>query len=242
MKPLIFLGSRLGMSQLATVAEALGYEVEGILDFQYYGNKDTISNIPVIGNDLWLLDENNTQAQKWLKDCDFFVANFFGGSKEDIKNQILRTRRIQMLERLGIDSPNLIHPSNNLAGLTSKYTDKSLKIGKGNFFDEGVTIHQDNVTIGDYCCLTWGVKVSHDTVIGNNVSFAPNCFYQFCDIGNDTFLGYNSEVSPFAKNRISIGNNVVVWAKSSVLVDVPDNSVYTHKDRIISKRALYKNE
>lgn len=230
------------MSQLAIVAEANGYKIEGILDFQYYGNTDRISNIPVIGNDLWLLDKDNDQAQEWLKDCDFFIANCFGGSKADIRNQTLRTRRIQMLERLGIDSPNLIHPSNNLAGLTSKYTNGTLRIGKGNFFDEGVILHQDNVTIGNYCSLTWGVKVSHDTIIGNNVTFAPNCFYQFCDIGDNTFLGYDSEVSPFANKRISIGNNVVVWAKSSVSVDVPDNSVYTHKDRIISKRALYKNE
>jgi len=242
MRPLIFLGSRMGMAQLATVAEAMGYDVKGILDFQYYGNTDRISNIPVIGNDLWLLDKENAQAQEWLNGCDFFVADYFGGSKAEMRSWTLRKRRIQMLEGLGLESPNLIHPSNNLAGLTSNYTDRTLRIGKGNFFDEDVIIHQDNVTIGDYCCLTWGVRISHGTTVGNNVTFTPRCFYQFCDIGDDVFLGYDSEISPFAKDRITIGNNSAVWAKASVSVDVPEDSVYTHKDRIISKRALYKNE
>ena len=240
MKPLIFLGSRMGMAQLATVAEDMGYQIEGILDFQYHGNTDRISNIPVIGNDLWLMDKENTQAQEWLNGCDFFVADYFGGSKTEMRSWTLRKRRIQMLEELGIDSPNLIHPSNNLAGLTSKYTDGSLKIGKGNFFDEDVVIHQDNVTIGDYCCLTWGSRVSHGSIVGNNVIFCPNTFYQFCNIGNDVFLGMNSKTKVYSiDKKINIGNNAIIWAEACIKNDIPNDSILTSKGRIVPVDLLY---
>ena len=244
MRPLIFLGCRQATGQLAVVAEAMGYEVKGILDFQYYQNPDyptqKISNIPFIGSDLWLLDKENAQAQEWLNECDFFVADYFGGPMSQLRSYKLRIRRIQMLEHLGIDSPNLIHPNTDLRGLSSKYTDGSLRIGKGNFIDNDVVIHQDAVEIGDYCVMAWGTRISHGAKVGNNVTFCPKTFYQECDIGNDVFLGHGSELSPFARDRITIGDRSTVWANSSIIKDVPDDSIYTHKDRIMSKRAVYK--
>jgi len=238
-RPIIFVGSRQGMAQLAVVADLSGMQILGILDHHYYGNTDTIADIPVIGDERWLLDPENAQAKSWIEECDFFPANYHNGSMVHQSLDILRSERIDILEQVGANVVNLIHPESKLYGLTNRYSDNSFKFGKGNFIDQGATFHNDQVTIGDYCCFTWGTKISHGANIGNNCIFTPNTFYQECDIGNNVFLGYNSEISPFAKERISIGDQATVWSKASVQKSVPANSIYTNKDRIVSKKALY---
>jgi len=75
-RPIIFVGSRQGMAQLAVVADLSGMQILGILDHHYYGNTDTIADIPVIGDERWLLDPENAQAKSWIEECDFFPANY----------------------------------------------------------------------------------------------------------------------------------------------------------------------
>ena len=76
-------------------------------------------------------------------------------------------------------------------------------IGVGTKLDALVHIAH-NVRIGDYCQLTAG------TIIGGSVT-----------LGNSCWTGLNSTI----KNKIKIGNNVLVAAGACVIGDVPDADV-----------------
>ena len=101
------------MRQIAVLAELNDIEVLGIIDHHYYGNTDTIGGIPVIGDERWLLDSDNQQAQQWLNECDFFPANWSTGSQQLYNGanlDLLRLQRIDILDQSKARVINLIHP------------------------------------------------------------------------------------------------------------------------------------
>jgi carbonic anhydrase/acetyltransferase-like protein (isoleucine patch superfamily) len=238
-RPLIFVGSRQCMMALANIAELNGIEILGILDHHYWGNTDSIGNIPVIGDERWLLDVNNTQAQTWLTGCDFFAANYWNGQQSKNPNlQKLRQDRIKILEQSRASIINLIHPSVNIYKLNSKY--HNVRLGKGIEIHDDCWISLDHTTIGDYCSIQNNSRIGHDAVLGNNVIISPDAWMFNCEIGNDVFIGMSSmidiiEVSRREKSLISIGNNSSVWANARITRDIPDNSIYTNNNRILKK-------
>ena len=78
-RPLIFVGSRQMMRELAVIAELNDIEVLGILDHHY---PDQIAgDLSVIGDERTLLDPDNKQAQQWLRTCNFFPGNWHNGEQ-----------------------------------------------------------------------------------------------------------------------------------------------------------------
>lgn len=239
-RPLILVGSRGEIRQLAIIAEMNQIEILGILDHHYYGNKVSIGDIPIIGDERWLLDSTNTQAQSWLQECVFFPANYHDGSQafNGLDLGALRIERIDILERSGAEVINLIHPETKLHALTSKYGN-GFKIGRGNMIDDSCVIAVDHVEIGDYCTISIDVKIGHQTKLGRNVIVGPSVFLRHCDIGNNAYMGIYSRISGMydKKGIIKIGENSTVWASSEVKNHVPDHSIYTNTDRIFKKRS-----
>lgn len=239
-RPLIFVGSRNDFPNLALIAELRGIEVLGILDHHYYGNTDTMSNIPVIGDERWLLDVSNTQAQKWLKTCDFFPANWYDGSQPFNKIDMLKLRldRISILEQSGANIINLIHPNASVDGLNSKYA-INFKLGRGILIDDMCWISINNTQIGDYSQIAIGVGIGHNAIIGKNVAVAPWATLPRCNIGDNTVIGMHAKIDVIAAYRpgtLTIGSGSTVWANALISKDVPDNSIYTDKGRIFKKR------
>ena len=238
-KPLIFVGSRQKLVRLAVVADLNGIEIKGILDHHYYGSVDHICQIPVIGDERWLLDETNPLAQEWKRDCDFFVANWNDGSQgfDGIDLGELRQQRIDLLEQSRVNVINLIHPDSKVRDIDSKYA--NVKLGKGIFIDDDCWIDgTDNVEIGDYNVISTGCTVTHDVKLGKNVMVAPEVFLYGCAVGDHTYFGMFSKIN-YHKYRsiksIDIGVNCTVWTGAEVSKNIPDNSIYTDTNRIFKK-------
>lgn len=227
------------MNRLALTADALGIKINGILDHHFYGNLASITDIPVIGDERWLLDPTNKQAQEWKHSCDFFVANWWYGSqtldKTSIDLQQLRQQRIKLAEDAGVNVINLIHPNSQPKYINSQYA--NVAIGQGVFIDDDVWISVDDVSIGDYSCVATGSKIVHHTHIGKNVTIAPEAYIYSCDIGDDSYFGMFSRIDVTRKNsaKITIGKNCTVWSNSTVVKNVPNDSIYTDTNRVLKK-------
>lgn len=239
-RPLIFVGSRQDMAGVAQIAEFTNVEILGILDHHYYGNTDSMSNIPVIGDERWLLDSDNSQAQQWLRTCDFFPANWWQGDQcrpGQLDLQKLRKDRISILKQTKANVVNLIHPGAKIDGLRSKYT-YNFKLGRGILIDDNCWISPNEVTISDYCQFSIGVNIGHTTYLGENTTVAPWCTLTKHHVGSDCFIGMHSKtdmIGVYKHGNIQTGNNVTVWANSLVGKHTPDNHIYTNTNRILKK-------
>lgn len=238
-RPLILVGSRQKIVRIALVAELNNIEIMGILDHHYYNNTDSICGIPIIGDERWLLDDDNQQASFWKNSCDFFVANWNDGSQglNRIDLGKLRLDRINLVDNLNLSVINLIHP-NSVKDLNSRYS--NFKIGRGVFIDDDCWIDgTDSVDIGDFCVISTGSKVTHDVKLGRNVQIAPEVFLYGSIIGDNSYFGMFSRIN-YHKNLdqgiITIGKNCTVWTGAEVNRNVPDNSIYTDNGRIFKKQ------
>lgn len=240
---LIFVGSRWMMSSIAIIADLNGLEIKGILDHHYYGNKDSLNGIPYIGDERWLLDKNNAQAQEWLETCAFFPVNWHTGRQSlhgELDLSALRSERIRILEESGAEVINLIHPDIiGLKDLSNRYSTTTL--GKGILLQASTFVGPDNNHIGDYCQIEAGSFIGHDITLGKNVQVAPKCYISN---GSHITIGDNSFVGAFASfdfkhdSRVdmNIGSNVTIWTRAVVKRTlVPDNSIYTDTDKILKK-------
>lgn len=241
LRPLIFVGSRVNMLQLAIPAAKLGREILGILDYQYYNNTDNVDGIPIIGDERWLLDSNNQQAQDWLRTCDFFVATLSTGEQLDKNNEsnreVLRYQRINLLDQINASVANLIDPDSNLSkNLNNIYG--RIKLGKGILVSDSADVTMYNVEIGDYATIQSQVFVGHHVQIGRNVSIAPMVKLFSCNIGSNSTIGMYSYTRCSALSRkdyYNIGSWSTVWSESCINRDVPDNSILTNCGRVLKK-------
>jgi UDP-3-O-[3-hydroxymyristoyl] glucosamine N-acyltransferase len=239
-RPLIFVGSRNDFPNLALIAELNGIEVVGILDHHYYGNTNLMSNIPVIGDERWLSDTTNTQAQQWLNTCDFFPANWYDGAQPTNKIDLsaLRLQRIDILEKANANVINLIHPNARVDGRTSKYA-VNFNLGRGILIDDMCWVSVNNTQIGDYSQFSIGVGVGHNAIIGKNVTVAPWATLPRCTTGDNTVIGMHAKIDAigaYHPGTLNIGSGATVWANALISKDVPDNSIYTNKGRIFKKK------
>ena len=246
------------MRELAVIADLNQIEVLGILDHHYWGNTDQLKGIPFIGDERWLLDSTNSQAQKWLAQCDFFVANFSLGSQHfndpgpDLNE--LRLQRIDILEKMQARVINLIHPGAEIpVRYISKYNDYQL--GKGILIDIGNVHCADGIEIGDYTVCQAYSNIGFGTKIGKNVTLGPWSRTSHCVIGDNTVIGAQSCVYPGARHQagatkyghrrlstVTVGTNCTIWANSTVFKDVKDNAIHTTDGRILAKlKHLAKN-
>lgn len=239
-RPLIFVGSRKDIAGVAQIAEFTNVEILGILDHHYYGNTDSMSNIPLIGDERWLLDSNNIQAQQWLQTCDFFPINWWEGNQpvhDQIDLQALRKQRIDILEESKANVVNLFHPGAKIDGLRSKYT-YNFNLGRGILIDDNCWISPNEVTISDYCQFSIGVNIGHSTYIGRNTTVAPWCTLTRHHVGSDCYIGMHSKTDMVGVHKygpIVTGDNVTVWANSTIGKPTSDNHIYTNTNRILKK-------
>lgn len=247
-KPLVLVGSRNMLSELAVIAELNGIEILGILDCHYYNRQDTICNIPVIGDERWLLNDD-PRGKIYRETCDFFPANYHDGEQRKAADNMspsledmhglasvdLRLKRINLLDTSGVNVINLVHPDASVRGLTAKHA--NYKIGRGVQIHSGCIHQVDSVDIGDYCAFQPGSTVAHHVKIGRNTLVSPNTFLHNCTIGENSVVGIYSRINiiPKKKETISIGNNVTIWHSAEIIDDIPDNHMFTSNGRTLRK-------
>ena len=173
-RPLIFVGSNSVMYKLTDLCDRLGIYVAGILDKDYYGNTDTVCDLPVIDT------EENIQN---YTDYNFFCATNWLPMTDAIstRNRDKRKYLIQLFKDNNIKSISLVDPMASVS--------KSAVIGH-NVFIDAFTLIESNVVVGDFTSIYAQCAIGHNTV------FMENCVMQRC-VGtaadqvyeNDVFFG-----------------------------------------------------
>jgi acetyltransferase-like isoleucine patch superfamily enzyme len=224
-KKLVLVGSRHNLTDIIYTAKDLGYEILGMLDKHYYGNKDQIDGVPFIGSEEELLDPNSHWRQ-----YDFFLADWWDGSQDlkgtGIDGGVLRQKRIELLDASGVNVVNLIHPDTYFY-----HNFDTVELGKGLLILGG-THFTSNIKIGNYSVIDWGCKIGGETYIGNNVILGAFTITGHVTIGDNARIGVDCLLLPKGKNPITIGENSVVFLTSKVFKDVPSNSIYTMHNKI----------
>jgi len=234
-KKLILVGSRINLSDIVYTAKDTGYEIVGILDKHYWGNTKNIDGIPIIGSEEELLSPDH----KW-KDYNFFLANWWDGN-QDLSGQgkdggELRKQRINILETSGVEVVNLIHPD---AVFFHKYD--TVKIGKGNLI-LGHAKFTSHISIGNYSVIDWDCMIGTGTTIGDNVIVGATTTTAHVIIGDHTRIGVGCILIPKKDPTLTIGENSIVYIGSTVLKNVPADSVYNMYNKINSRITKRENE
>ena len=154
-RPLIFLGSNYVMYKLTELCEELGIEVAGIVDKDYWGNTESICEIPVIGS-----EDNIDQFREY----NFFCATNWMPMEDPVttRNREKRHRLIQVIKDNNLNCISLVDP-------TARISRRST-IGHGVFIDCHVMI-ESGVSVGDFTSIYGQVQVGHDTTIKENCVF-----------------------------------------------------------------------
>ena len=154
-------------------------------------------------------------------DKDIFVHLGLGG-------ELIASRRriIAEIERLGLETVCVIHPTANIAS--------SAQIGKGATVLVGVSINT-GARFGDFCCVNTSAVVEHDCVIGGNVFLQPGSLLAGnVTVGDDTIIGIGASV----RENFKIGKNCIVGGGAFVCSDIPDDSIaYGVPAKVIKKNS-----
>mgnify|MGYP003322360985 FL=1 len=188
-RPLVFVGSRMDMEPLIEIAEETGYQVLGILDRFYVGKK--IEGIDVIGSD------RDLPGHELVEHCDFFVASYFSGTTNvdnDNENTFrLRLERMNLVEQVGCNLANLIHPNTEIS--------KTARLGRNLLLCNGVYI-ENHVRVGSFTQFMYHTNAAHHSTIGKNCTFLPDagCAGETI-IGDNVTIGINTRILYSKKNK-----------------------------------------
>ena len=179
------------------------YHIVGITDNNSGKKDNSISGIPIIGN-----DENlQTHFQKGVKQA--FITL---GSVADTRARI---KLYKMLKEIGFELINVIHPSTIIAD--------SLTMGSGNALMAGSIINA-HTTLGSNCIINTGAIIEHDCIIEDHVHVATGAKLA----GNVKVKeGAHVGIGAIVKQSITIGKRAIVGAGAVVLENIPDNVVCT---------------
>jgi len=239
-KPIIFVGARNCIKLIQYIAEDCGYEVIGILDKYYYGNTTDIAGIPIIGSEEQLLDPSDKQAIKWKKTCAFALTSWWDGRQylggHGLDNEIVRLERANLLDRAGVNCPNLIHPNSTWYGRLA-----NARLGKGIIISGECAFGVD-IEIGDYSFIEFGVFLHNEVKIGRNSSISGWAGLAHTEIGNNVRVGPGVWCVPtkparklLTSPKITVGDNSVLWINSKVYDSVPADSIHTTDGRILKR-------
>lgn len=131
-----------------------------------------------------------------------------------ISNPESRKQISQILDDLGCDFPNLIHPSVSVPS--------DLRIGKGNLISSGCIL-SPQLRLGDFNAVNFQSLLAHHVGLGNYNTLAPRVQLSGnVSIGNSNNFGSNSVVLP----GIQVGHSNEIFAMSVVDRSLPNDGKY----------------
>lgn len=158
-KPLIFLGSNAVMGKLLDICDEQEITVNGIIDNDYFGNRDSVGGIPVIDTEESFNDPKKLNFYK--SSFRFFCATNWTPLKDQIsvRNKNKRQHLINLIKQYDLDTISLVSK-------TASISPRAV-IGKGAFIDT-LSVLEPGVTIGDFTNIYAHVLIGHDMKIGEN--------------------------------------------------------------------------
>ena len=98
----------------------------------------------------------------------------------------------------------------------------NIEIGEGSIICAG-SILTTNIKIGRHAQLNRATNISHDVIIGDFFTTAPNVHISGnCKIGNRVYIGCNS----CTKEKISICDDVIIGLNSGIVKNITKSGVY----------------
>lgn len=233
-KPLIFVGMRQNIGDVATLAAKCGYTVIGILDQYYFGNLNEYKNIPIIGDERQLLNDNDEQVKKWKKECWFICTSWWTGRQHvnsaGLDLEKIRLDRINILDKATVRLANLIDPTTELAN------SPSIKLGNGIIIMGKCFIGSYSV-IGNHSYIDWQVNISQNSKIGKNVIIGGTVSIANYEINDNVRIGVGANLIGSKKDYTisTVGENSIVHVGAIALDDIPPNHVRTYTHRTIAR-------
>jgi len=203
-KPLIFLGTNSVLERHIEACERQQQPIAGIIDSDWFGNRDTFSDLPVLDTHTVF----DTDPGRY-RDYVFFIGvNWNPNAGRDIHK---RKMFIDIVRQHNLECINLVDPSS--------YVSKFATLGQGIFIGPGVNIEPYSV-IGDFVTLYGHNGVGHHNHIGENSVLQRESFIH-ANIGSNTYVGIGSAV--IKDGDITVGNNVTIAPCLHVARNVADN-------------------
>ena len=174
-KPLLLVGSRIPLGKIKRVCNQHNITIAGIVDSDYYNNRDIFEGISVIDSEQNLI--------KYKNDFNFFIATGWSPDKNHIRDKEKRKSLINLLEKHSITCINLIDKNS--------VVDATVKLGQGIFIDCFCLV-EEGVELGDYVEMYNHAGVGHHSKIGTNtilqgksgvtsyVTIADHCYLGIC--------------------------------------------------------------
>ena len=217
--PLVLVGTRYNILPLLEIAEATNYEVIGILDRFYVGQK--FEGINVIGSDLDLLDKENQTIQDLVSTAEFFVCTYFPGytntNNPNENTFLLRLQRIDLVKRAGCQLANLIHPKADI----SKYA----TVGKNTLALLNSYV-EPRATVENFCTLMQGVGIGHNSIVGENCSFSGDGGVAgSVTMGKNVYVGVNVRILNTMEKNVTVGDNVIIGPGLIIMKDIPADTI-----------------
>tara|TARA_R110001606_G_scaffold195473_2_gene343129 strand:+ start:12052 stop:12678 length:627 start_codon:yes stop_codon:yes gene_type:complete len=195
-KELAIVGASGHGKVIADIAELLGFTVKFYDDA--YPSKTNIEHWPIYGTGADLIALNTTNATP----IDVVVA---------IGNNEIRQQKIKLLQQNNFNLVMLIHPT----AIISQYA----TIAKGTVVFAGAIINAF-AKVGVGCIINTSAVVEHDCTIGDFTHICPNvALAGGVVVGSKSWVGIGSQV----KQLVSIGDNCLIGAGSTVVKNIPDN-------------------
>ena len=205
--PIVFLGSSTGMYNQIESCLASGRQVVGIVDSDY-SSQSELHGLPV------LKFEQLDPTQ-----YEFFVATSwtpFDGPVFE-RNRQKRQQLLSFMHDNNLIGATIIHPTAVIS--PGARIGRNVSIGALTYISHGVVI-QPNVLVREQCFVGHDVTIAENTVVQIKATITGNT-----DIEADNYIGINSTiVNRMPLNRISIGENGLIYPNELVLTNVPKNN------------------
>lgn len=207
MKPIVFLGSSTGMYNQIDICRALGRPIIGVYDTDY-SSQDTLHGLAVL-KELPTLE------------CEYFVATTWTPFEGPVfeRNRDKRSQLLSLMQTNQLPGATLVHPTTVVS--PGALVGKNVSIGAQSYISHGVRI-ESNVLIREQ------VFIGHDVTIGKNaVIQIKSTITGNTDVESGAYVGVGSTVvNRMPLDRITIGENSLIYPNEVVLTSVPKNNTF----------------
>jgi carbonic anhydrase/acetyltransferase-like protein (isoleucine patch superfamily) len=211
-KPIIFLGSSIAMQLFVDVAHRQNLTIAGIMDSDYYGNKEMFMELPILWSEEQLSDP--TILKNLTENYYFFIATNSSPDVGHSRDVHKRKRLIDLVNQYNLPCISIIDPS--------AFIGSRVELGKGLFIGYNVSIDHD-VKIGDFSQIYTAAVISHGCIIGKNTIIQRVCQIGNTEIGNNVYVGLWSHV--YGEKGLTVGNDSIIYQGLHVSRSVEPNEV-----------------
>lgn len=202
--PVVFLGSSTGMYNQIDICHARDRQVVGIFD-QDYSSQDELHGLPIL--------------KEIPTGCEFFVATTWTPFDGPIfeRNRAKRSQLLDFMQANQLPGATLVHPTAVVS--PGALIGRNVSIGAQSYISHGVHIESD-------------VLIREQVFIGHNVTICKNAVVQIkstitgnTDVDSGAYVGVGTTVvNRMPLDRITIGENSLIYPNELVLKSVPKNN------------------